>query len=156
MKKTIIVSLLTLTVLVSFYCGAAVKDGITDANADDASVDAGTDAGSDATVCDCPEPPSTCSNCYQTEVIEFEIAADATALVPLPEFDDGVIIQGWEKVYSPGAESWQLSSGPGGCAPVVFTEPPIHAPNIPVPSVYYYAGLYRDCRLIITRNQPNQ
>lgn len=156
MNKLVKVTILGVAMMTAFYCGVATRADLPDATADagvDAMVDA--DAGVDGgTVCDCPEPPTTCQDCVQTAVVDVTTTVDGTAVVPLPGFDtEGVTVQVWSRVFAPNASHW-IPAGPE-CEPVVFTEAPHYAPNIPVPSIYYTPGVFRQCRVVMTWKEPN-
>jgi hypothetical protein len=87
-------------------------------------------------------------------VVDIVTTVDGTAVVQLPTFDTtGVTVQVWSRVFAPGSSSWR-TAGPE-CEPVIYTEAPDFAPNLPVPSLYFTAGSLRECRVVLTWKELN-
>jgi len=146
MNKFIKIGILAVLATVIFYCGGAFRAGGPDASAD-AGTDAGADAGSQCFTC--PDPCPSCPSPVRVEVYNIETSPDASAVIPVPDFDQGVIVQGYSRFYSSGGSMWRGNFE--DCTPNVYTEPPLGYPNLQVPAVLFPEGIHRECRIVVIR-----
>lgn len=159
MEKLSKVFFLAVSATVIFYCGAATKNATPDASAD-AGEDAGTvDAGTDSGTVDggtdpcviCPDPCQDCPTPWVVDVYDIQTTPDASAVIHVPGFGQGVIIQGFLRAASGGGPYW--SGNHEDCQPKVYDQPPAGYPNLQVPAVLFPEGIFRQCRIMVLRPQ---